>query len=134
MWVQITPTSSTLSIQGFKLNLTGQQRRAALSLKVQRPMCVPGTDKPIRAAESQAWHDLVVRAIQREQVPTSVIAVFCEIAGVEGAAPIGSSLNSALAALARSNQQRHCVLCNTLLPHDNLHVTCDSCIHAGKLL
>lgn len=106
------------------MTLTGKQRRAALALASVRPS--PAT---------QVWHDLVVRAIQREQVPTAAIAVFCEIAGVDGAerATVGSPLDHALVALARS-KRRHCVLCNTLLPHDNLHVTCDSCIHTGKLL
>ena len=88
-------------------SLTGQQRRAALSLKAQRPMCTPGTDKPIRAAEGQAWHDQVVAAIQREQVPIACIAVFCEIAGVEGAqgAEFGLKLEDALVALARSKRK-----------------------------
>jgi hypothetical protein len=117
------------------VNLTGQQRRAALSLKAQRPMCVPGTDKPIRAAEGQAWHDLVVRAIQREQVSTAAIAVFCEIAGVDGAecATVGSALDNALVALARSKLQKRCELCDQKLPLDHLHAICDSCARDGKL-
>lgn len=80
------------------MNLTGKQRRAALALASVRP-----------APATQVWHDLVVRAIQREQVPTSVIAVFCEIAGVDGAqgAEFGLKLEDALTALNAAQRKGH---------------------------
>lgn len=72
-------------------------------------MCTPGTDKPIRAAEGQAWHNLVVAAIQHEQVPTACIVAFCEIAGVEGAqgAEFGLKLEDALTALNAAQRKGH---------------------------
>lgn len=30
--------------------------------------------------------------------------------------------------------EKRCVLCDSLLPADYLHVTCEACISAGKLL
>ena len=67
------------------LKLTGQQRRAALSLRAIRPHCKPGTDVPANPLQGKTWHDTVVRVIQGELIPTALIPAFCEIAGVANA-------------------------------------------------
>jgi hypothetical protein len=62
--------------------LTVKQKKVAKALRAQRPMCVPGTNAIISAAEAKDWHDKVATAAVALNASPEQTASFCDACGV----------------------------------------------------